>query len=130
MSRLVEEMHVRLNEVSAGEQTLLRTLRDALNRVDDRLMQDVRRMTTEHETRRSGVLSELQSLAARIGAFPAPRKPALEFAYEQNGAWAEGVVEESPLRSITRDSQGQPHNVGNITVDLEHYFRAGASRRN
>ena len=30
MLRLVEEMHVRLNEISASEQTLLRTLRDAI----------------------------------------------------------------------------------------------------
>jgi hypothetical protein len=130
MLSLVEEMHVRLNEISASEQTLLRTLRDALNRVDDKLMQDVRTMTAEHETRRSGVLSELQSFAARIGAFPVPRKSALELAHEQNGAWLEGVVEESPPRSMTRDSQGQPNNAGNITADLEHYFRAGTSRRN
>ena len=130
MLRLVDEMHVRLNEISASEQTLMRTLRDALNRVDDKLMQDVRTMTAEHEARRSGVLSELQSLAARIGAFPAPRKSAIELAHEPDGAWAEGVVEESPPRSITRDSQGQPHNFGNITADLELYFRGSTSRRN
>jgi hypothetical protein len=127
MLQLVEEMHVRLNEISSSEQALLRALRDALNRVDDKLMQDVRNITAEHETRRRAVLGELQSLATRLGAFPGPREPAPELAYTQNGAWPHGLVEDDDLpRSITRHSQRRP-NAGNITAELDLYFKARAS---
>jgi hypothetical protein len=126
MLQLVEEMHVRLNEISASEQALLRALRDALNRVDDKLMQDVRNITAEHETRRRAVLGELQSLATRLGAFPAPREPAPELAYAHNGAWPNEVVEEDFPRSITRHTQRRP-NAGNITAELDLYFKARAS---
>jgi hypothetical protein len=125
MLQLVEEMHVRLNEISASEQALLRALRDALNRVDDKLMQDVRNITAEHETRRRAVLGELQGLAARIGAFPT-RDSAPELAFAQNGAWPSGVVEDDLPRSITRHSQRRP-TTGNITAELDLYFKARAS---
>jgi hypothetical protein len=106
MLRLVEEMHVRLSEVAASEQALLQTLRDALNRVDDKLMQDVCTITAEHETKRRAALDELQSLASRIGAFPSAR-----LGY----APAEGE----------RRQSGPPAQT--ITDDLDRYFRVNAS---
>ena len=126
MLQLVEEMHVRLNEISTSEQALLRALRDALNRVDDKLMQDVRHISAEHETRRRAVLGELQDLATRIGAFPS-REQTPELAYAQNGAWPQGVVEDGLPRSITRHSQQRRPNPGNITAELDLYFKARAS---
>jgi hypothetical protein len=74
MIQLVEEMRTRLTEIARSEQALVSALGEALSRVDQRLLQDVRLITSEHEVRRSAILLELQSLASRIGAFP--REPA------------------------------------------------------
>ena len=76
MIELVEEMRARLTEIARSEQALVGALGEALSRVDQRLLQDVRLITSEHEVRRSAILLELQSLASRIGAFPAAREPA------------------------------------------------------
>jgi hypothetical protein len=130
MLQLVEEMHVRLNEISASEQALLRALRDALNRVDDRLLQDVRNITVEHESRRRIVLGELHGLAARIGSLPAPRESAPELAYTATAndtTWSDGVVEDDLPRSITRHSTQRRPSPGNITAELDLYFKARAS---
>jgi len=126
MLHLVEEMHVRLNEIAASEQALLRTLRDALSRVDDKLMQDVRTITAEHETRRRAVLGELQSLASRIGAFPASREPAPELGYAQAEAWPQAVADNGYQRSLGR-AQRRRDAGSNITAELDLYFKARAS---
>ena len=127
MLQLVEEMHVRLNEISTSEQALLKALRDALNRVDDKLLQDVRNITADHESRRRAVLGELHGLAARIGALPAPRESAPELTYTQNGSWPEDLVEDDLPRSITRHGTHRRPHPGNITAELDLYFKARAS---
>jgi hypothetical protein len=71
----IEEMRIRMNELAAGEQDLVRALGDALNRADQKLLQDVRLVAEEHEARRGVILKELQSLATRMGALPRPRRP-------------------------------------------------------
>jgi hypothetical protein len=76
MIQLVDEMRARLTEIARSEQALVSALGEALSRVDQRLLQDVRLITSEHEVRRTAILLELQSLASRIGAFPAAREPA------------------------------------------------------
>jgi hypothetical protein len=82
MIELVEEMRARLNQITDAEQALVRALGEALSRVDHKLLQDVRIITTDHESRRGAVLHELQNLASRIGAFPVRPEPApgLEYA--------------------------------------------------
>ena len=70
MIELVEEMRARLNQITDTEQALVRALGEALSRVDHKLLQDVRNITTDHESRRGAILHELQTLASRIGAFP------------------------------------------------------------
>lgn len=82
MVQVVEEMSARLSQIADAEQTLVRALGEALSRVDQKLLQDVRNLTIEHETRRGAILHELQGLAARIGAFPSAREPlsGLEYA--------------------------------------------------
>jgi hypothetical protein len=70
IGQLVEELRDRLNSVADQEQKLVSSLRDALNRFDQKLLQDVRSVAAEHEARRSHILSELQDLASRIGVFP------------------------------------------------------------
>jgi hypothetical protein len=81
MTELVEEMRARLNQITDAEQALVRALAEALSRVDHKLLQDVRNISTDHESRRGAILHELQTLASRIGAFPAAREqaPGLEF---------------------------------------------------
>jgi hypothetical protein len=81
MIQLVEEMRARLNEVADTEQGLVRALGDALTGGDQTILQNVRSITMEHESRRSMILHELQSLATRIGAFPAAREPVAGLEY-------------------------------------------------
>jgi hypothetical protein len=82
MVQIVEEMSARLSQIADAEAALVRALGEALSRVDHKLLQDVRSITTEHEARRGAILHELQSLATRIGAFPAIREsaPSLHYA--------------------------------------------------
>jgi hypothetical protein len=67
----IEEMQAKLSEISNRELLLIAALGEALSLADKKLLDEVRSLTIEHETRRGLILSELQSLAARIGAFPA-----------------------------------------------------------
>ena len=68
----IEEMRSRMNALAAGEQGLVTALGEALARADQKLLQDVRSVAGDHEARRGAILSELQSLAARMGALPRP----------------------------------------------------------
>lgn len=67
----IEEMHAKLSDISNKEQLLITALGEALSLADKKLLDDVRSLTIEHEARRGLILSELQNLAERIGAFPA-----------------------------------------------------------
>jgi hypothetical protein len=74
MTRLhqnVEEMLVRLTEDSRGEMELIRALGDAIRRVDEQLLREVRNVTVQHEMRREAIVGELQTLATRLCALPA-----------------------------------------------------------
>jgi hypothetical protein len=73
----LEEMHIRIAETATHEERLVKALGDALTRLDDQLMQDVQTIATEHESRRTAILGELQGLASSIGMFQLPR-PAIE----------------------------------------------------
>jgi hypothetical protein len=48
----VEELRDQLDSIADQEQKLIASLRDALNRVDQKLLQDVRNIAAEHEGRR------------------------------------------------------------------------------
>jgi len=83
MVQLVEEMRARLTQIADSEQALVRALGEALSLVDQKLLHDVRNLTTEHEARRAAILYELQGLASRIGAFPTAQPepvPGLDYA--------------------------------------------------
>jgi hypothetical protein len=71
----IEEMRARLNQLAKDEQSLVNALDDALDRLDQQLLRDVRKVATDHETRREAILGELQSLASSIGMFRAPLPP-------------------------------------------------------
>ncbi len=94
MSRLIEhieKVRMRLTEISVSELHLVRALGDALSRVDEKLLRDVRAVTAEHEARRGEILNELQVLATRVGTFPAPHEPYAAIGTE--GIGTEGVQE-------------------------------------
>ena len=68
----IEEMRLRLSEIASDEQQLVQALGDALDRLDQQLLRDVRSVAAEHELRREEILGELQGLAGGIGMFRAP----------------------------------------------------------
>ena len=71
----IEDLHTRLKAVADREQQLIHALNEALTCADRKLLDDVRSVTMEHEARRAVILTELQTLAGRIGAFPAGSEP-------------------------------------------------------
>ncbi len=71
----MQKLHERLDKVATREQLLIEALSEALSNADRKLLDDVRSVTIEHEARRAVILTELQTLAARIGAFPAAEDP-------------------------------------------------------
>ena len=73
MMDFIDEMRARLSAIADSERTLLRALADTLSRADQTLMEQVRGIATDHSNRRGVLLHELESLAARIGAFPTAR---------------------------------------------------------
>jgi hypothetical protein len=68
----LEQMRIRMNELAKHETALVSTLGDALRDTDQQLLQEVRRLTAEHEQRRGNILDELQRLASRLNGLPAP----------------------------------------------------------
>jgi hypothetical protein len=84
----IEEMRARVAESAATEQSLVKSLDDALNRIDQQLLKDVRTIAAEHEARRVSIFNDLQALACNIGMFqPAPEVTSLP---TQNGASSVG----------------------------------------
>ena len=86
MIEIVEQMRARLTEITDTEQGLVRTLGEALGRVDQRLLHEVRGIVMDHEARRGAILSELQGLASSIGAFPSSREPVAGIEYAETEA--------------------------------------------
>ncbi len=71
----LEEMRLRLGEAARDERALVQALADALNRLDEQLLRDVRTIGTEHELRREEIHGELRHLADGIGMFRRPLAP-------------------------------------------------------
>lgn len=72
----VEEMRVQLAEASTSELALIRSLSDALRRIDDKLLSELRSVTVEHESRRAAIMGEVLTLASRLCALPEPQQAA------------------------------------------------------
>jgi hypothetical protein len=66
----IEDILARLLEKSRGELDLIRTLADAIRRVDEHLLREVRSVTLQHEVRREAIFGELQNLATRLCSLP------------------------------------------------------------
>jgi hypothetical protein len=120
MIQLVEEMRARLSEIASSEQALVRALGEALSRVDQRLLQDVRSITTDHEARRGAILLELQSLASRIGAFPPARDAVAGLEYAEPVAKTLAAANDRPPMFGRGDWRKA---ASNIEDELDHYFK-------
>jgi hypothetical protein len=66
----IEQMRSRVEEIAKNDERVVTALADALNRADEKLLNDVLELTEEHEVRRGAILKELQALARRLGTFP------------------------------------------------------------
>jgi hypothetical protein len=65
----IDEMRARLAQTAHSERSLVESLGDQLNRLDQEILQNIRNVATGHETRRGAILNELQALAGSIGTF-------------------------------------------------------------
>jgi hypothetical protein len=68
----IDEMRANVTQTATGEQSLVKSLGDALNHVDQQLLRDLRKAAAEHEARRAVIFNELQALACSIGVFQPP----------------------------------------------------------
>ncbi len=112
----IEEMQARLIEVAKREQALIKALDQALAKADRELLDEVRSVTLEHEARRALILSELQSLATRVGAFPASAASAERITY----------IDSAPLssREVVDVPSGQEQCGGDWRQAVERLKRA------
>jgi hypothetical protein len=128
MVQVVEEMSSRLGQIADAEQALVRALGEALSRVDQQLLQDVRNLTIEHETRRGAILHELQGLAARIGAFPAAREPVAGLEYMEPGPAQ--IAPSAPMEApMSHHMAPAPSHIPAANVNLRHFTRGGDWRQ-
>jgi hypothetical protein len=117
----VDELLVRLTEESQGEMELIRALGDAIRRVDEQLLREVRNVTIQHEMRREAIVSELQTLATRLCALPA-----------RNAARATvAAIDQQTRTQEPAEIEAMPNNAGgadwrtatqNINDDFEFTF--------
>jgi cell division septum initiation protein DivIVA len=70
----INEMRERLSQTASTEQSLVKDLADGLKNLDQQLLQDVRKVAAEHQTRRAVILNELEALASSVGMFQPPRE--------------------------------------------------------
>ena len=79
MTRLLqrmEEVSASLSRTFTSEQSLVKSLDDALDDLDQRLLREVRKVATEHQARRRAIRKELHALAGSIGMFRPPHDAA------------------------------------------------------
>jgi len=70
----IDEMRARLSQTAHNERSLVESLGDALNRLDQEMLQNIRNIAAGHESRRGAILNELQALASSIGMFLPPHE--------------------------------------------------------
>ena len=119
LAQLIEEMRVRLAETSTNETVLVRSLSDALRRIDEKLLRDVRNVTIEHETRRAAILGEMQNLAARLCSLPVQQVPQIESVEQQQYP---AVTIEAPQANGVKGDWRQAAR--NIEEALEYPYNA------
>jgi hypothetical protein len=125
LSEQLEQMRMRMNELAKQESNLVSTLDDALRATDQQLLQDVRRLSAEHEARRSSILGELQALATRLNGFPSQAQqlpPASAFPPGLFAAPADGrrYLDAPDWRQRSAEIQTALQNMGTRGHDPTH----------
>ena len=120
----IEQMRLRMNGLAADEEGLVRTLGEALNRVDEKLLTDVKNLTLEHESRRGAILKELQVLAFRLGALPRQRE---QFGVVDGGAPRELRPHQTPQLSQQNSTRGNWRRDLLIEEELNFHLRSRAA---
>lgn len=126
----IEAMQRQLENMAAREQVLIQALNEALENADRRLLEEVRHVTFEHEVRRTVILTELQELAGRLGAFPISPPPSqtIEYNLSAEEALAEVLADDAPNRPAEKGGDWRKA-AENIGEELDCYInRAGALR--
>jgi hypothetical protein len=126
MVQLVDEFRERLTTIADTEHKLVTQLRDALNRYDQKLLQDVRNITAEHESRRGVILSELQGLAQRMGAFPVPRDTRLGVSDAAPGDGRVALPQNGRLRPVEGGGGAWREATDKLQSEIDTYFKKRA----
>lgn len=80
----LELMLARLTDNSKSELELVRALADAIRRVDEQMLREVRNVALQHEMRREAIFGELQDIATRLCTLPARTvMPAIDQQHQQ-----------------------------------------------
>lgn len=125
MTKTVEEMLGRLENNSKSELNLVRALAEAIRRVDDQMLHELRNLSLQHELRRESILDELQTLATRLCHLPArPTPSAIRAAIDQP------ALAQKRANAQTVDAAEMPNGSGadwrqaaqNIQDDLDLAF--------
>ena len=122
----IEAMRARMTELATGEHAIVRTMGEALSAVDQRLLEDVRKVAAAHEARRGAILRELKLLADRLGALPAPREQvaALENSSQQERPrGTDSVPEQLSIESVLNGGGDWRLAAANIRDELDNHFR-------
>jgi NAD(P)-dependent dehydrogenase (short-subunit alcohol dehydrogenase family) len=107
----VEDMRTSVTQTASNEQSLVKSLGDALNHVDQQLLRDIRKVAAEHEARRAVIFNELQALACNIGVFqPAPEVTALPAHSEGHHPYFPAVGDwRQATRNLTYQDEFEAH---------------------
>lgn len=126
LSKNVEEMLSRLAENARTEQDFVRTLSDALRRVDEQLLRDVRNVSLQHELRREAILGELQELASRLCALPVrgPAQPVQAIDQQDHHHQVQAEIEPPPGMAAGADWRQAAQNMQNMNDEFEFSFNA------
>ena len=121
---IIENMRVQLSGISNREKTLAAALENAMRSGDEGLLQDVRRLTREHDVRRGTILTELENLGSRLGKFPSEqKKPVAGTEYAEASAKRPGVGHQPIGRADWRVA------VSNIEDEQGDFYKTWAAPR-
>lgn len=112
----IEALLEKLTENSRSEMNLIRTLADAIRRVDDQLLREVRSVSIAHEIRREAIVGELQTLANRLCALPAR---SLDLTAKPSIAHRDPEAPETTVNGNGADWRQATKNIGEEDFDFE-----------
>ena len=122
MIQLVEEMGAKIAHLKDTEQELVRALGEALNRVDQKLLQNVREITSEHEARRGAMpMSGIEYAEPAARPIKAANGPA------PNGIPAVDGLDAADGHEALLQCGDWRQAVSNIHDELDEYFKDRAA---